>query len=101
MSTFKAGGVTLPSSVLTGGLVLLLSLVLGDLNARVGTPQLRDANDQPYNYEGIRDHRVNAHGREVLNMCAQNGLAVVNHLRYGQGVFNSDRLMSNMAKTIC
>ena len=63
---------------------------MGDLNSRVGTPQLRDAEDRPWEYRGVVDHTVNAHGRHLLNMCAESGMVIVNHLVSGTKNFGGD-----------
>ena len=59
-------------------------LVMGDLNARVGTPVLSDARGDPYRYEGVVDAVVNAHGRDALNLCMNNQMVVMNHLSSGE-----------------
>lgn len=55
-------------------------VVLGDLNARVGTPSIIDDNGNNYQYQDVKDHIVNEHGRTLLNMCVNNKLVVANHL---------------------
>ena len=55
-------------------------IVMGDLNARVGTPVLSDARGHPYRYEGVVDAVVNGHGREALNICKNSQMVVMNHL---------------------
>ena len=59
-------------------------LVMGDLNARVGTPVLPDAQGEPYRYEGVVDTVVNAHGRETVSLCRSNQMVVMNHLSRGE-----------------
>ena len=66
------------------------TIVMGDLNARVGTPQLRDAEGRSYEYRGVKDHTVNAHGRHLLNMCGESGMVICNHLVNGQKNFGGD-----------
>ena len=44
-------------------------IVMGDFNARVGTPLVPDTSDSPLSYVGVKDVSVNGHGRRLL-MCA-------------------------------
>ena len=67
-----------------------LTLIMGDLNGRVGVPQLRDEQNQPLQYVDVKDPQVNAHGREVVSLCAENGMVVLNHLRHNQRVYRTD-----------
>ena len=57
---------------------------MGDLNARVGEPRIRDENGNQYEYRGIKDHTINDHGRTLVNVCNNKKLVVVNHLIYGE-----------------
>ena len=92
LMTYKLGGVYIPPedspyfqqsdigalaahTVESGNLV-----VLGDLNARVGVPNLTDSDDRPFVYTGVVDQVVNARGRSVLNLCSNNSMVIANHL---------------------
>ena len=66
------------------------TLILGDLNARVGAPQLHDDQGQPFRYVDVKDPQVNAHGREAVSLCAQNSMVVINHLRHGLKQYDTD-----------
>ena len=56
--------------------------VLGDLNARVAVPALVDPEGMAYVYTGVADQTLNARGRSILNVCANNDMVVANHLNY-------------------
>ena len=60
-------------------------IVLGDLNARVGTPVIPDAEDTPYTYSGVIDTTTNSHGKDVINLCKNGGMTVLNHLTTKDG----------------
>ena len=55
-------------------------IVLGDLNGRVGTPALPDAAGEMYRYQGTKDEVTNSHGRDVINLCKNNDMTIMNHL---------------------
>ena len=55
-------------------------IVLGDCNARVGSPNLLDNNDTPYQYQDVKGDVLNEHGRTLMNICNDNDMVVVNHL---------------------
>ena len=57
-------------------------VIVGDLNARVGKPIIRNENDELYNYYGVKDFTVNNMGRSVIQMCNDNDMVVANHLKY-------------------
>ena len=67
-------------------------LVMGDFNARVGTPDLVDNDNIPYVYSGIEDNTVNARGRSLVNMCSNNDMIITNHLKY-----NNKQLGGNLS----
>ena len=55
-------------------------IVLGDFNARVGSPVMSCGDASVYKYDGVKDPVVNSHGRMLLNMCRNNNMVVMNHL---------------------
>ncbi|KAK8376614.1 hypothetical protein O3P69_009908 [Scylla paramamosain] len=65
-------------------------IALGDFNARVATPQLSDRDGNYYQYRGVQDNVVNEHGRTLLNICNNNGLAVANHLHRNGKLLGGD-----------
>ena len=102
--TYKLGGVYIPpddspyfeqvdlgilasNTVESGNLV-----VLGDLNGRVAVPNINDSNNAPYVYSGVVDLTVNARGKSLVNMCANNKLVIANHLKC-----NSRQLGGNLS----
>ena len=65
-------------------------VVMGDLNARVGTPVLSDADGRPYQYEGVKDDTINAHGRDLINLCRNGKMVIMNHLSIGEKCMGGD-----------
>ena len=55
-------------------------VVMGDFNSRVGTPRIKDKNDNMYAYRDVSDIFVNEHGKTLMNVCNNNSLVVANHL---------------------
>ena len=63
--------------------------IAGDLNSRVGTPNLRIDNEN-LEYVGCNDDTtVNKNGIEILQVCEDNQMAVVNNLKYKDKHFQS------------
>ena len=58
-------------------------IILGDFNARVGTPQVTMAHEMVLEYVNVKDETVNPHGRDLLNICNDNNVLVANHLSCG------------------
>ena len=65
-------------------------IVLGDFNARVGTPVITYGDDCIYRYNGVKDHSVNGHGRILINTCINNEMVVLNHLTRNGRTFGGD-----------
>lgn len=57
-------------------------VVMGDFNSRVGTPRIKDKNDNMYSYGDVSDIVVNEHGKSLINVCNNNALVVANHLHH-------------------
>ena len=51
-------------------------VAMGDFNSRVGTPLIKDKNDNMYNYRDVSDIVVNEHGKTLMNVCNNNALVV-------------------------
>lgn len=102
LPTLKLGGIYIPPSdspyyspAQYGALVRHMTdrdrvIALGDFNARVATPQLSDRDGNYYQYRGVQDNVVNEHGRTLLNICNNNGLAVANHLHRNGKLLGGD-----------
>lgn len=65
-------------------------VVLGDFNARVGTPVTHCSDGCVYRYDGVKDHTVNNHGRILLNTCRSNDMIVLNHLSRNERTFGGN-----------
>ena len=65
-------------------------VVLGDFNARPGTPIIPKKRIGFYEYDGIKDHTVNAPGKNLINLCKEKSLVVANHLRYNERCLGGD-----------
>ena len=65
-------------------------IVLGDFNARVGTPSIKNEDGYLYRFEGGRDAIVNSHGRAIENMCNNNEMVIVNNLKYNGQLYNGN-----------
>ena len=63
--------------------------ILGDLNSRVGTPQSLKIDDDELSYVGTDDNIVNKNGKEILQLCDDNDLVVINNLQYKDKHFKS------------
>lgn len=57
-------------------------VAMGDFNSRVGTPGIKDKNDNMYNYRDVSDIVVNEHGKILMNVFSNNALVVANHLHH-------------------
>ena len=66
------------------------TIVMGDLNARVGTPDLSNSENIPYVYSGVVDNTVNARGRSILSMCSNNNMVIANHLLHNDTQLGGD-----------
>ena len=58
--------------------------MIGDLNARCGTPVLRDTV-----YETNPDSTVNDYGKKLINLCNENDLVIINGLKKHHGNFDT------------
>ena len=57
------------------------TVVMGDLNARVGQLPNVSIEGKTFKYCQVKDFTVNNMGRAVANMCSGNDMVVANHLR--------------------
>ena len=58
-------------------------VAIGDFNSRMSSLQSLNGTAQGISYSQNVDKSDNAHGRELLNMCANSNIFPVNHLKYG------------------
>ena len=63
--------------------------IMGDLNSRVGVPVDLCFDEEKLTYNGCEDITVNGNGRNILQLCGDTKLAVVNNLKYGEKHFKS------------
>ena len=65
-------------------------IVLGDFNARIGTPTIPNRNGSLYEYDSIQDQTVNPPGKNLINLCKGNSLVIANHLKYKDKCFGGN-----------
>ena len=65
-------------------------IIVGDFNARPGTPILPNKRGGLYEYADIKDHTVNAPGRNLINLCKEKSLVIANHLRHNESWFGGN-----------
>lgn len=65
-------------------------VVMGDFNARVGDPIIRDEMGNLYEYQEVKDRTKNDHGKILVNVCNNNKMVIANHLRTGTKVVGGD-----------
>ena len=63
--------------------------IMGDLNSRIGVPDDRICNGESLDYYECEDLNVNDNGKNLLMLCEENNVVVVNNLRYRGKHFNS------------
>ena len=68
------------------------AVILGDFNARIGTPEFYNKLGENYIYEGVCDSTVNAPGKNLITFCKDKSLVVANHLQ-----FNNINLGGNLS----
>ena len=64
-------------------------IFLGDLNSRVGIPPTRKVGWDELSYTGCEDTAVNNNGKEILQLCEDCDLAIINDLKYKDKHFKS------------
>ena len=57
-------------------------VILGDFNAHVGRPEMKDSKDNLLEYINVNNTSQNAPGKRLINMCKDRSLVIVNHLKY-------------------
>ena len=63
-------------------------IIFGDLNARVATPDLTQVAPN-LNYPSCKDDTMNYNGRQLLKLCRDNDLVIVNNLKLHDVAFPS------------
>lgn len=63
---------------------------MGDFNRRVGDPRLVDEAGCAYEYDDVKDMVVNSHGKNLVNICQNNDLVIVNNLLHGSEHFKGN-----------
>ena len=61
-----------------------------DLNSRIGVPDDRICDGESLDYYECEDLNVNDNGKNLLMLCEENNVVVVNNLRYREKHFNSN-----------
>ena len=64
-------------------------IILGDFNARVGVPSI-EVGGVNMQYSNVKDMTVNSHGRVIQNICNENEMVIVNHLKTNDTVYGGD-----------
>ena len=64
-------------------------IFVGDLNSRVGIPPSRKIGGDEMSYVGCEDTAINNNGKEILQLCEDCDLAVINDLKYKDKHFKS------------
>ena len=65
-------------------------IIFGDLNSRVGDPGLCLEGGNVFQYAECEDKIVNNNGNNILQLCKDEKLAVVNNMKYGEKIFKSN-----------
>ena len=65
-------------------------VVVGDLNSRVGIPTELLDNGSNLHYTGCEDTIVNSNGKNILQVCKDEKLVVVNNLKYNENHYKSN-----------
>ena len=84
-SKYRTTGVFSILSVILSRLKNYEICMIGDLNARCGTPVLRDTV-----YEKNPDSTVNDYGKKLINLCNENDLVIINGLKKHHGNFDDN-----------
>ena len=75
-------------------------VAIGDFNSRMSSLQSLNGTAQGISYSQNVDKSDNAHGRELLNMCANSNIFPVNHLKYGARSFIGNKTYRKRDKWI-